>query len=140
MHNNWFATFFIDEKGENMSRVMPRRSMKMFTLLECIYELGGASYNDVLNEIGNISSRGTPSEMTKFFNSALDSGYVYMVGNKYKVLPDVAAHIDSVLKMEGNYKPKNLVQPAYRNIFTPELKGYETKLFRNKRGYENGFK
>ena len=123
-----------------MSRVMPRRSMKMFTLLECIYELGGATYNDVLNEIGNISSRGTPSEMTKFFNSALDSGYVYMIGNKYKVLPDVAAHIDSVLKMEGNYKAKDVVQPAYRNVFTPEMKGYETKLFKNKRGYENGFK
>jgi hypothetical protein len=128
------------KKEKNMSRVMPRRSMKMFTLLECIYELGGATYNDVLNEIGNISSRGTPSEMYKFFNSALDAGYVYMVGDKYKVMPDVAAHIDSVLKMEGNYKPKNLVQPAYRNIFTPELKGYEAKLFRNKRGYENGFK
>ena len=119
---------------------MPRRSMKMFTLLECIYELGGATYADVLQEIGNISSRGTPSEMYKFFNSALDAGYLYMAGDRYKVTPDVAGHIDSVLKMEGNYKPKNVVLPAYRNIFTPEMKGYEAKLFRNKRGYENGFK
>ena len=119
---------------------MPRRSMKMFTLLECIYELGGATYADVLQEIGNISSRGTPSEMYKFFNSALDAGYLYMAGDRYKVTTDVAGHIDSVLKMEGNYKPKDVVLPAYRNIFTPEMKGYEAKLFRNKRGYENGFK
>jgi hypothetical protein len=114
--------------------------MKMFTLLECIYELGGATYSDVIAEIGNISHRGSAAEMNKFFNNALDNGYLYMVGDKYKVLPDVAAHIDSVLKMEGNYKAKDVVQPAYKNVFTPELKGYESKLFRNKRGYENGFK
>ena len=119
---------------------MPRRSMKMFTLLECIYELGGATYKEVLDEIGNISSRGTPSEMNKFFNSALDAGYLYMMGDKYKVTLDVAAHINAVLKMDSNYKPKEVVQPAYRNVFTPEMKGYEAKLFRNKRGYENGFK
>jgi len=123
-----------------MSRIMPRRSMKMFTLLECIYELGGATYAEVLQEIGNISSRGTPSEMNKFFSSALDNGYVYMAGDRYKVTPDVAAHINATLKMDSNYKPKEVVQPAYRNIFTPEMKGYEAKLFRNKRGYENGFK
>lgn len=123
-----------------MSRIMPRRSMKMFTLLECIYELGGATAQQVIEEIGNISSRNSTAEMNKFFSNALNNGYLYMVGDKYKVLPDVAAHIDSVLKMEGNYKPKDVVQPAYRNVFTPEMKGYETKLFRNKRGYENGFK
>ena len=123
-----------------MSRIMPRRSMKMFTLLECIYELGGATYADVIAEIGNISSRNSTAEMNKFFSNALNNGYLYMVGDKYKVLPDVAAHIDSVQKMEGNYKAKNVVQPAYKNVFTPEMKGYETKLFRNKRGYENGFK
>lgn len=123
-----------------MSRIMPRRSMKMFTLLECIYELGGATYAEVLQEIGNISSRGSASEMNKFFTNAIEHGYLYTVGEKYKVTPDVAAHIDSVLKMEGNYKPKNVVQPAYRNVFTPEMKIYDTKLFRNKRGYENGFK
>jgi hypothetical protein len=114
--------------------------MKMFTLLECIYELGGATYADVIAEIGNISSRNSTAEMNKFFNNALNNGYVYMVGDKYKVLPDVAAHIDCVLKMEGNYKAKDVVQPAYRNVFTPEMKVYESKLFRNKRGYENGFK
>jgi len=123
-----------------MSRIMPRRTMKMFTLLECIYELGGATYKEVLDEIGNISSRGTPSEMNKFFNNALDAGYLYMMGDKYKVTLDVAAHINAVLKMDSNYKPKEVVQPAYRNVFTPEMKGYEAKLFRNKRGYENGFK
>ena len=123
-----------------MSRIMPRRSMKMFTLLECIYELGGATYAEVLQEIGNISSRGTPSEMNKFFNSALNAGYIYIMGDKYKVTPDIASHINAVLRMEGNYKPKEVVQPAYRNIHTPEMKGYEAKLFRNKRGYENGFK
>lgn len=123
-----------------MSRIMPRRSMKMFTLLECIYELGGATYADVISEIGNISSRNSTAEMNKFFNNALNNGYVYMVGDKYKVLPDVAEHIDSVLKMEGSYKQKDLVKPAYRNIFTPEMKVYESKLFKNKRGYENGFK
>jgi len=123
-----------------MSRIMPRRSMKMFTLLECIYELGGATYADVIAEIGNISSRNSTAEMNKFFTNALDHGYLYMVGEKYKVTSDVAGHIDSVLKMEGNYKPKDVVQPAYRNVFTPEMKGYEAKLFRNKRGYENGFK
>lgn len=123
-----------------MSRIMPRRSMKMFTLLECIYELGGATYAEVLAEIGNISSRGTPSDMYKFFNRALDAGYLYMMGDKYKVTSDTAAHINATLKMDSNYKQKEVVQPAYRNIFTPEMKGYEAKLFRNKRGYENGFK
>lgn len=123
-----------------MSRIMPRRSMKMFTLLECIYELGGATYADVLQEIGNISSRGTPSEMFKFFNNAIDAGYLYMAGDKYKVMPEVADHINATLKMDSNYKPKEVVKPAYKNIFTPEMKGYEAKLFRNKRGYENGFK
>jgi hypothetical protein len=63
-----------------------------------------------------------------------------MMGDKYKVTLDVAAHINAVLKMDSNYKPKEVVQPAYRNVFTPEMKGYEAKLFRNKRGYENGFK
>lgn len=123
-----------------MSRVMPKRSMKMFTLLQCIYDLGGATSKEVMEEIGNLSSRGTQAEMNKFFVNALNNGYVYMVDDKYKVTHEVAEHINAVLKMDANYKPKDIVQPAYRNIHTPEMKGYETKLFRNKRGYENGFK
>jgi hypothetical protein len=123
-----------------MGRIMPRRSMKMFTLLECIYELDGATYEEVIDHIGNISSRSSYSEMIKFFRSGMDAGYLIKREEKYKLSEEAYYHVEAVLKLEGLYKPKDLVQAPYRNIHTPEMKLYESKLFANKRGYENGFK
>jgi hypothetical protein len=123
-----------------MGRIMPRRSMKMFTLLECIYELDGATYDEVIDHIGNISSRSNYSEMIKFFKSGMEAGYLIKREEKYKLTEEAYYHVEAVLKLEGLYKPKDLVQAPYRNIHTPEMKLYESKLFANKRGYENGFK
>jgi len=48
--------------------------------------LGGATYAEVLAEIGNISSRGTPSEMFKFFNNGAIIGRAILFAVKWSFI------------------------------------------------------
>lgn len=113
----------------------PRRSTRVFSLMETLYEMNGATFEEVIAEVGYLSSRQTNHEMKKMFQALLDQGYAVKYNEKYKLTEDAFNYVVAVLKMEGTFKSKEVVQPAYKNVFTPEMKNYDSKLFANKRGY-----
>ena len=71
-------------------------------------------------------------------NDAIGYQFVTFIDGKYEIVDEVAAYIEDVNEILTVKKStKEIVQPAYRNIFTPEMKNYDSKLFANKRGYDN---
>jgi hypothetical protein len=63
----------------------------------------------------------------------LNIGYVTCDDKKYSIVPDVKSYVEDIIEVSTPKEVKEIVAPAYRNIFTPELRNYN--LFANKRGY-----
>jgi hypothetical protein len=118
----------------------PRYDMNVFKVLECLYRHGEQTPEEVIEKIGYVTDRNNRSAMMNIFKQAVLQEYVIKEENCYRLTPDLESYVEDVLEMKGVIPKKDVVKPAYKNFFTPEMKLYETKLFANKRGYENGFK
>lgn len=115
---------------------MPRKDTHVFKILCCLAENGEMTVEEVFEKIGKVNSRGLPG-ITRMLNDAIRYQFVTLTKNKYQIIEEVAAYIEDVEEMTNVKKPTTVVMPAYINRFTPEMKNYDTNLFKNKRGYEN---
>jgi len=74
------------------------------------------------------------SKYWKDWGRMLNMNYVDCKNGKYIIFPDLKSYVEDIIEASTSKEAKDLVAPAYRNIFTPELKNYN--LFANKRGYQ----
>lgn len=116
---------------------MPRKDTHVFKILCCLVENGEMTAQEVFDKIGKVNRRGLAG-ITRMLNDAIGYQFVTLIKDKYQIIDDVAAYIEDVMEVTAVKKPTDkIVQPAYKNNFTPEMKTYDSKLFLNKRGYEN---
>lgn len=111
----------------------PKQDTGVFKILQCLYEKKGATIDEVIAEIGYVTLQRQRCRMAAQFVGMRRRNYVTKDGNVYFLTPELKAYVQDVLEVAGLLEKKDLVAPAYRNIFTPEMRNYN--LFQNKRGY-----
>lgn len=131
------AVAFINYIERKIIMRMPRKDTHVFKILCCLVENGEMTAQEVFDKIGKVNRRGLAG-ITRMLNDAIRYQFVTLIKDKYQIIDDVAAYIEDILEVTTVKKPTDsIVQPAYKNNFTPEMKTYDSKLFLNKRGYEN---
>ena len=113
---------------------MPRKDTHVYGLLVCLAQNGEMTAEEVFAKVGKVNHRGLAG-IERMLNDAV--GYEYLVknDNKYEIVDEISAYIEDVEEVTTSKKVKDIVQPFSKNIFTPEMKQYDSKLFQNKRGY-----
>ena len=113
---------------------MPRKDTYVYTLLTCLAENGEMTAEEVFTKVGKINHRGLTG-IARMLNDAVKYEYATKNGDKFEIVDEVAAYLEDVEEITKSKVIKDIVQPFSKNIFTPEMKQYDTKLFQNKRGY-----
>lgn len=114
----------------------PRSDTKVFAMLECFAEHGAMNLDEAIDLVGNISWKSTRSGMKRILDDAVKQGYLIVRNDKYQISESVADYVFDVMEFKSKKPKRDLVASPYRNIWTPEMKGYTASLYRNKRGYE----
>ena len=113
---------------------MPRKDTYVFTLLTCLVKNGAMTPDQIYEELGNFN-RGKKG-INRLLVDCISYNYIVKSGETYEVIDEVAAYVEDVNETMGAVRKKDVVMPAYRNAFTPEMKNYHQQLFVNKRGYQ----
>lgn len=117
---------------------LPRRDTAVFKVLEGLTIHGDMSVDEIIVKVGYVTDKAMRYSMVQLMGRMLNIGYVDIYESKsstvvYTIIPDLKSYIEDIIEATAPIEAKDLVAPAYRNIFTPEMKNYN--LFANKRGY-----
>ena len=113
---------------------MPRKDTHVYTLLVCLAENGEMTSEEVFAKMGKVNHRGLAG-IARMLNDAVKYEYVIKNDNKFEIVDEIASYLEDVEEVMSSKIIKDIVQPFSKNIFTPEMKQYDSKLFQNKRGY-----
>jgi hypothetical protein len=113
---------------------MPRKDTHVYGLLVCLAENGEMTVEEVFAKVGKVNHRGLAG-IARMLNDAVKYEYLVKVDNKFEIVDEIAAYLEDVEEITKSKVAKDLVPAFSKNIFTPEMKQYDTKLFQNKRGY-----
>lgn len=112
----------------------PRRNTAVFKVLESLVVHGDMNVDQIIDRVGYVMDKSTRYSMTQLMKRMLNQGYIVALKEKYTVVADVRSYVEDVIEFSETIDKGEVVQPPYRNAFTPELKNYN--LFAHKRGYE----
>jgi hypothetical protein len=112
---------------------LPRRDTAVFKVLEGLVIHGDMTVDEIIVKVGYVSDKAMRYSIVQLMGRMLNIGYVDCFKGKYSIIPDLKSYVEDIIEASTPKEAKDLVAPAYRNIFTPELKNYN--LFANKRGY-----
>jgi hypothetical protein len=112
---------------------LPRRDTAVFKVLEGLVVHGDMTVDEIIVNVGYVTDKAMRYSIVQLMGRMLNIGYVDCHKGKYSIVPDVKSYVEDIIEASAPKEVKDLVAPAYRNIFTPELKNYN--LFANKRGY-----
>lgn len=113
---------------------LPRRDTAVFKVLEGLVIHGDMTIDEVIEKVGYVTDKASRYAIVQLMGRMLNMNYVDCYEGKYTIIPDLKSYIEDIIEASTPKTAKDLVAPAYRNIFTPELKNYN--LFANKRGYQ----
>lgn len=113
---------------------LPRKDTNSYKLLQILHEHGELTLPELLHYLALVGSP-RKDRATDSLNTLLKKKLVGLRQDKYYLRDEIIAVLDDVMEMQSKFVPKNVVQPPFFNAFTPEMKGYDAKLFANKRGY-----
>lgn len=113
---------------------MPRKDTHVYKLLVCLAQNGEMSAEEVFAKVGKVNHRGLGG-IERMLNDAVGYEYAIKIDDKYQIVDELISYIEDVEEVMTSKKVKDIVQPFSKNIFTPEMKQYDSKLFQNKRGY-----
>lgn len=102
-------------------------------MMAALFEHGTQTLDQIISVIGK-TDRGAKGN-TEMMKRAIASGYITKDGDKFRLADEAEAQIADVIE---TMRPKNeqiLVPSRSHNIFSSELRNYESKLFAGKRGY-----
>lgn len=111
----------------------PKHDTGVFKVMKSIYKNGESTVDDVIEDIGYITAQAKRSRMLSVLASMERNNYLIKNGDYFSLTSEIKAYVADVLEFLNIGDKKDLVAPAYRNPFTPEMKNYN--LFANKRGY-----
>lgn len=102
-------------------------------MMAALFEHGTQTLEQVISVIGK-TARGNKGNL-EMMKRAVASGYITQNDDKYSLSFDAEAQVADVLETMRPKDTRNIVPSRVPNIFTSELRGYESKLFAGKRGY-----
>lgn len=102
-------------------------------MLICIHEKGSASRSDIVSKIGT-TPRGVKGD-NEMLSKAVQRDYLKKNGDFYSLQPEALAYVSDVVEIVDQKPKGNLVQSRIPNIWTNEMRNYESSLFAGKRGY-----
>jgi hypothetical protein len=112
---------------------LPRRDTAVFKVLEGLAKHGDMSIDEIIEKVGYVTDKPMRYAMVQLLGRMLNIGYVEFIEGKYAIILDVKSYVEDLIENSLCKETKDLVAPAYKNIYTPEMKSYN--LFANKRGY-----
>lgn len=113
---------------------LPRKETNSFKLLQILHENGDLNMDQLLHYLSLVGSARKDRAIDSL-NTLLKKKLVGLRNDKYYLRDETIAVLDDVLEMQNKFVMKDLVSSPYHNAFTPEMRGYDAKLFANKRGY-----
>lgn len=113
---------------------MPRKDTHVYKLLVCLAQNNEMTAEEVFAKVGKVNHRGLGG-IERMLNDAVRYEYAIKIDDKYQIVDELISYIEDVEEVMTSKKVKDIVQPFSKNIFTPEMKQYDSKLFQNKRGY-----
>ena len=112
----------------------PRQETAVFKVLAGLTKHGDMTIDEIIVHVGYVTDKASRYAIVQLMGRMLNMNYVDCHDGKYTIIPDLKSYVEDIIEATApRAEKKNLVPPAYRNIFTPELKNYN--LFANKRGY-----
>lgn len=111
----------------------PKHDTASFKVLKHFYDNGESTVDEVIEKIGYVTAQAKRSRMLSVLAHMEKRNYLIKNGNYYSLTSELKAYVADVIDVMNMVPKKDLVLPAYRNPFTPEMKKYD--LFANKRGY-----
>jgi hypothetical protein len=111
----------------------PRQDTAVFKVLAGLTKHGDMTIDEIIVHVGYVTDKASRYAIVQLMGRMLNMNYVDCYDGKYTIIPDLKSYVEDIIEISKPKKAKDLVAPAYRNIFTPELKNYN--LFANKRGY-----
>jgi hypothetical protein len=111
----------------------PRKDSAVFKVMEGLTLYGDLTVDEIIVKVGYVTEKATRYSINQLLGRMYNMGYVTREKDKYSIIPDLKSYVEDVIEASAPKEKKDLVVPAYRNIFTPEMKNYN--LFANKRGY-----
>ena len=112
---------------------MPRRDTAVFKVLQGLTIHGEMNVDEIIEKVGYVIEKSSKYAMTQLLKRMLVQGYVNFWKGKYYIIEDVKNYVEDVMEISESIDKGEVVMPAYKNVFTPEMKNYN--LFANKRGY-----
>lgn len=116
----------------------PRANTATRTVLLSIVERGAMTIEDLI-KIGQTPETKQRNRLQRVLSSLLNAGCLFKSGEKFRATDDAIAYAEDLIEMQEKKPKLNLVAPPYHRIDTPELTGYEKRLYQNKRGYEGKY-
>jgi hypothetical protein len=112
----------------------PRQDTAVFKVLAGLTKHGDMTIDEIIVNVGYVTEKASRYAIVQLLGRMLNMNYVDCKDGKYIIFPDLKSYVEDIIEASTSKEAKDLVAPAYRNIFTPELKNYN--LFANKRGYQ----
>ncbi len=113
----------------------PHKDTNMFKLLESLTVNGDMTIEDFLTDKVFSMAGGNRRGIREAAKRLLNKNLITLADNHYRITPEAKNYITSVMQLHQKFKPENIVQSPYRNIWSPEIKDYTKNLYANKRGY-----
>lgn len=118
----------------------PRTDTKVFSMLECFAQHGEMNLDELIKVMGNISHKASKNGMQRMIDDAIKQKYLVKNRDRYELSDEIETYVLDVMEFKNKKPKRDLVASPYRNIWTKELVGYTSSLYRNKRGYEDKYK
>lgn len=119
---------------------IPRVGSKAFEVLECFVDQPVMEVEHAIKVMKHLCWRDARSDATRLLRDAVAKNYLVLAFGKYRLHEAIKAAVIQQVQAKREAKKATLVQPAYRNIWSPTMEGYTASLYRNKRGYEGRYK
>lgn len=113
---------------------LPKKDTNAHKIAKIIYQNGDLTFEQIYQKALLISSA-RRQRVKEALENMIKYNYILEIKGIYKLTDTLVAHLEDLEEFEASKKSVNVVESAYRNIFTPELKNYEQRLFANKRNY-----
>lgn len=113
----------------------PHKDTNMFKLLESLAINGDMTLEDLLTDKVFTMAGGNRRTIRDTAKRLLNKKLIYCVKNVYIIPDEVKSYVEDVMETQEKFKPENVVQPPYRNIWTKEMTGYTKSMYANKRNY-----
>lgn len=119
---------------------IPRVGSKAFAVLECFVNQPVMEVEHAIKVVKHLCWRDARADATRLLREAVAKNYLVLAFGKYRLNDAIKSAVIQQVESKREATKKTLVQPAYRNIWSPEMEGYTASLYRNKRGYEGRYK